>query len=248
LLPPELIGTVRGMRLRLVIVVAVMVIAVLTVIAVSVGPTLAAATRPGSTPRASTVQPATTAAGLLASLAVHPDGPKTGYSRAQFGPAWEDVDGNHCDTRDDVLNRDLTAKTWRTNTRNCVVLTGMLADPYTARSIAFSKAHATAVQIDHVVALSNAWQTGARDWDAGKRLRFANDPLNLLAVDGPTNEAKGDADAAHWLPPNRAYRCVYVARQITVKAAYGLWVTVAERAADTAVLRGCPNQPPAWVK
>ncbi len=174
----------------------------------------------------------------LGSLAVKGRAPKTGYSRAQFGQAWADVDHNGCDTRDDVLARDLTDETMRPGSR-CVVVTGMLADPYTGRTLVFRKAQADAVQIDHLVALSDAWQTGAQQWSADKRLAFANDPRNLQATDGPTNQRKGDADAASWLPPNTAYRCTYARRQVQVKAVYGLWVTAAERDALARVLAGC---------
>lgn len=179
----------------------------------------------------------------LATLAVKGRAPKTGYSRAQFGPAWSDVDRNGCDTRNDVLNRDLTAKRWRPGTHGCVVVSGTLAEPYTGATLTFDKTRAIAVQIDHVVALSNAWQTGAQQLSAERRLAFANDPLNLLAVDGPTNEAKGDGDAATWLPPNKRFRCAYVARQVAVKARYGLWTTPAEHEAIARVLGACPPLP-----
>jgi hypothetical protein len=183
-----------------------------------------------------------TALALLKTLPVKGRAPKTGYARTQFGPAWADVDRNGCDTRDDVLRRDLrhlTLRGW------CVVLSGFLNDPYTARRIHFTRGvrTSTAVQIDHIVALSDAWQTGAQKLTAAQREMIGNDPLNLLAVDGPTNEAKGDGDAATWLPPNRAFRCRYVARQISVKAAYRLWVTAAEKAAMGTVLAACPAQP-----
>ena len=151
--------------------------------------------------------------------------PKTGYDRDEFGPSWSDVDRNGCDTRNDMLNRDLADKQWRPNTRGCVVVVGTLVDPYTGRTLPFEKARAIEVQIDHVVALSDAWQKGAQQLSPDRRLAFANDPVNLLAVDGPTNGSKGDSDAATWLPPNRAFRCAYAARQIAVKAKYRLWVT-----------------------
>jgi hypothetical protein len=186
--------------------------------------------------------PPGSARALLATLQVKGRAPKTGYDRDQFGPAWADADRNGCDTRNDVLARDLTGETFRAGTHRCVVLTGRLADPYTGRTIAFRKARASAVQIDHVVPLADAWQTGAFGWPADRRLAFANDPLNLLAVDGPTNQAKGDGDAATWLPPARSYRCRYVARQIAVKAKYRLWATPAESAALARVLAGCPGQ------
>ena len=131
----------------------------------------------------------------------------TGYSRSQFGSGWVDADQNGCDTRNDILNRDLSDAQWRHRTHDCVVTVGRLADPYTGTTMPFVKTNASAVQIDHVVALSNAWQTGAFAWTASRRLLFANDPLELLAVDGTNNERKGDGDAATWLPPARGFRC-----------------------------------------
>jgi hypothetical protein len=122
------------------------------------------------------------------------------------------------------------------------VITGLLRDPYLGRSISFRKADASAIQIDHVVAMSDAWQKGAAAWPASKRLAFANDPLNLLAVSGSANVAKSDSDAASWLPPAKPYRCSYVARQVAVKAKYGLWITRAERDAIRRVLALCPSQ------
>jgi hypothetical protein len=177
----------------------------------------------------------------LARLAVKGRAPKTGYSRERFGAAWLDVDHNGCDTRNDILNRDLSDKAWRAGTHHCVVTAGTLHDPYTKRVVHFAKADASEVQIDHVVALADAWQKGAQHLDAPMRVRFANDPLNLLAVDGATNEVKGDGDAATWLPPNKSYRCRYVARQVSVKLQYHLWVTQAEHDAIGRVLASCPE-------
>lgn len=196
---------------------------------------------------ATTEQPAAagSAAAALATLPIKGRAAKTGYDRDQFGQAWADEDHNGCDTRNDILARDLANLAYKAGTNNCVVTTGTLADPYTNATIAFTRGQntSTAVQIDHVVALSNAWQTGAQQWAAATRQAFANDPLNLIAVDGPTNEAKGDGDAATWLPPNTTYRCTYVARQVAVKATYGLWVTQAEHDAIAALLATCPGQP-----
>ena len=184
------------------------------------------------------------AASALAKLPVKGSAAMTGYSRDRFGQAWSDVDRNGCDTRNDILKRDLTGETFRAGTRGCIVLTGTLRDPYTAKTIHFVRGQRTslAVQIDHVVALGNAWRQGAQQWPASKRLAFANDPLNLLAVDGPTNGRKGASNAASWLPPNKAYRCSYVARQVAVKAKYQLSVTAAEKAAIGRVLATCPRQ------
>jgi len=183
------------------------------------------------------------AAAVLETLAVKGRAPKTGYERSQFGPAWSDVDHNGCDTRNDILNRDLTSIVYKSGTHNCLILTGTLIDPYSGEKIPFVRGVGSSmdVQIDHVVALSNAWQTGAFKLTYEKRLAFANDPMNLLAVKGRLNSQKGDGDAATWLPPLKSIRCAYVAQQIVVKAKYGLWVTPPEKAAMVALLAKCPG-------
>jgi hypothetical protein len=156
------------------------------------------------------------------------------------------VDRNGCDTRNDVLRRDLVNVVFKAGTHGCVVLSGDLApEPYSGQQQHFVRGVGTStqVQIDHVVALGDAWQKGAQQWSAAERLAFANDPLELLAVNGGLNQQKGDGDTATWLPPNKSYRCAYVARQVSVKAKYGLWVTAAERDAMARVLGACPDQP-----
>lgn len=176
----------------------------------------------------------------LEALPVKGRAPKTGYARSQFGKRWKDIDHNGCDTRNDILNRDLSAKTYRPGTHDCVVLTGTLQEPYTGTQVSFDKKKAaSAVQIDHVVALSDAWQKGAQQLTAEQREQLANDPLNLLAVDGRENQRKSDGDAATWLPPNKAFRCQYVSTQVNVKTKYHLWVTPAEKDAMARVLSEC---------
>ena len=191
----------------------------------------------------STVDQATAGNALvqLESIPVKGRAPKTGYTRDEFGPAWADTDRNGCDTRNDILARDLTDETFKQGTNNCVVMTGVLADKYTGTTITFTRGQDTSsdVQIDHIVSLSDAWQKGAQQLDADQRKELANDPLNLMAAYGPTNGAKGDKDAATWLPPNKAFRCEYVARQTAVKAKYSLWVTQAEHNAIATTLQGC---------
>jgi hypothetical protein len=177
----------------------------------------------------------------LGTLAVKGRAPKTGYSRDEFGQRWKDIDRNGCDQRNDVLARDMT------DVRRegpCKVLAGTLADPYTATTIDFVRGPdtSTAVHIDHVVALSDAWQKGAQQLTPERREELANDHLNLLAVDGPANMQKSDGDAATWLPANRAFRCTYVATQVQVKAKYDLWVTAAERDAISRELGRCGAQ------
>lgn len=199
----------------------------------------------GSTTPTSVVTPAASSTGsqsaldALGTLAVKGRAPKTGYARTQFGDGWATTQG--CDTRNIILNRDLT----QVVASDCKVMSGLLADPYTGKTIEFVRGTDTSddIQIDHVVALSNAWQTGAQQLSEEQRKALANDPLELLAVDGPTNQAKGDGDAATWLPPNKAFRCQYVARQVAVKAKYSLWVTSAEKDAIARVLGTCPAQP-----
>lgn len=177
---------------------------------------------------------------VLAGLVVKGRAPKTDYAREQFDAGWATVDA--CDMRNYILARDM--QNVRFDTDGCTVLSGILHDPYTAKTIQFQRGKDTSrlVQIDHVVALSDAWQKGAQQLDEGVRAEFANDPLNLLAVDGPANMQKSDSDAASWLPTNKDYRCRYVARQIAVKHKYSLWVTLSERDAMQRVLQACPDQ------
>lgn len=184
-----------------------------------------------------------TALAALTGLTVKGRAPITGYDRDRFGSAWLDADHNGCDTRDDILARDLNHLTYERGTHHCVVATGDLADPYTATTIDFVKGDGTLVDIDHVVALGNAWVTGAFGWDIHKRAALSNDSMNLLSVDASANRQKGDGDAATWLPANKRFRCSYVARQIGVKAKYDLWVKPPEKHAMSQVLAGCPNQP-----
>lgn len=176
----------------------------------------------------------------LNSLQVKGRAAKTGYSRSQF-PHWSDPDRNGCDARNDTLKRDLANITYKVGTRDCKVIAGQLLDPFSGQALIFSSEKST-VDIDHVVALSNAWQTGAAYFDKTKRSQIANDPLNLLAVDAKLNRQKGDADAATWLPPAKSYRCEYVARQIAVKIKYSLWLTAPEKSAMSKILASCKVQ------
>jgi hypothetical protein len=163
------------------------------------------------------------------------------YDRIRdFGPAWADVDHNGCDTRNDILHRDLSAPTFRLGTDRCVVLTGSMIDPYTGATMHFVKADANAVQIDHVVPLHAAWILGAWRWTPARRLAFANDPRNLVAVDGPSNQRKSDRLADHWRPENPAILCVYAINTVAVHSAYRLAVTGSERRALHRLLDRCP--------
>jgi hypothetical protein len=165
---------------------------------------------------------------------------KTGYTRAQF-PHWSDPDRNGCDARNDTLKRDLTDISYKAGTRDCKVIAGQLLDPFSGKVITFSTTKVV-IDIDHVVALSNAWQTGAAYFDKALRTQIANDPLNLLAVDSKLNRQKGDGDAATWLPPSKTFRCEYVARQVAVKVKYKLWVSEPEKVAITKILSSCAGQ------
>lgn len=204
------------------------------------------ALRPSGTPVStgfahSGISTYSTASDVLGTLEVRQPGEVTGYSREMFGKAWSDVDGNGCDQRNDVLTRDL--QNLKRN-ENCKVVSGTLVDPYTGSSVDFTRGEQTSqlVPIDHVVALSNAWQTGATLLSESQRAQLGNDPLNLQATTSAANTEKSDADAAHWLP-QRGYQCEYVGRQVSVKAAYGLWVTPTEKQAMERVLKTCPEQP-----
>ncbi|WP_461164047.1 HNH endonuclease family protein [Arthrobacter sp. R4-81] len=201
------------------------------------GPSTPAGAAPGS----SAAGEAAAALEQLATIPVKGRAPKTGYSREEFGAAWADVDHNGCDTRNDILARDLEGETFKPGTHNCIVLTGKLADKYTGATISFVRGANTSseVQIDHIIPLSLAWQTGAQQISEEQRRQFANDPLNLMAADGTANMSKGDKDAASWLPGNKTFRCEYVGRQTAVKAKYQLWVTQPERDAIARILTAC---------
>jgi len=181
---------------------------------------------------------------VLETLPVKGRAPKTGYSRDAFGQRWADVDRNGCDTRNDILKRDMTSIAYKAKTRNCVVSSGTLIDRYSGETINFVRGDVSSmeVQIDHVVALSNSWQTGAFKLSITQRTALANDPLNLFAVKGRLNLQKSDGDAATWVPPMKSFRCAYVAQQIAVKAKYSLWVVPPEKAAMLAILSQCPTQ------
>ncbi|APT12149.1 hypothetical protein BS641_19410 [Mycobacterium avium subsp. hominissuis] len=186
-----------------------------------------------------TVQPGTD---VLAGIAVLPVRQhRYDYLRSAFGDAWDDdndapMGHNGCDTRDDILNRDLVDKTY-VSVKRCpdAVATGTLHDPYTNKTIAFQRGPKVgeSVQIDHIVPLAYAWDMGAYAWPGPQRLRFANDPANLLAVDGQANQDKGDAAPAQWMPPNAAFHCQYAMQFIAVLRGYALPVDQA----STGVLR-----------
>ncbi len=211
-----------------------LVLAVAVMVALLIAPTPAAADTAADT------------LATLDTLAIKGRAPKTGYERELFGERWTDdvtVEFGHngCDTRNDILRRDLVEVVSKPGSNGCAVLSGVLNDPFTGTVVDFVRGPGTSadVQIDHLVALSDAWQKGAQQWDEFTRRNFANDPANLQATIGWVNQEKGDSDAATWLPPNGSYRCTYVTRIVDVKAAYGLWVTQAEHDAIARVLAGC---------
>jgi hypothetical protein len=176
----------------------------------------------------------------LAAIPVKPVAPYADYDRvADFGEAWIDVDGNGCDTRDDILRRDLVD----VSVSDCKVESGTLHDPYSGDTVHFVRGpeSSESVQIDHVVPVYEAWRTGAQQWSKQQRIDFANDPLNLLASAGDANQDKGDLDPSRWLPPLKSYRCEYVERYVSVVAKYGLFVTSREKPAISAVLAACPS-------
>ena len=194
---------------------------------------------------AGTLDP-TAAAAALTTLPVAEKTALDGYERGcgegegcVFGPAWADVDRNGCDQRNDVLHRDLTGVQVREGTHDCVVIAGVLDDPYTGESVAFEKADAALVPIDHVVPLAAAWVQGASAWPVEQRQAFANDLTNLMATTRAENSAKGDSTADEWVPSDPTYGCSYATVVITVKNRYTLAVTPPEAAALESLLATC---------
>lgn len=169
------------------------------------------------------------------SLKVRGRSPSTDYSRESFGSAWKDVDHNGCDTRNDILQRDFTTSILKSGTGNCKVIGGTWTDPYSNESYTFTQAPSGA-QIDHVVALKNAWQMGADLWTDQMRVEFANDPLNLQVTIASLNRQKSDSNAASWLPPYKPGRCSFIARQVAVKAKWKLYVTESEKEVILSIL------------
>lgn len=169
----------------------------------------------------------------LSKLRVKGRAPKTGYSRSKFGSAWYDVDRNGCDTRNDILARDFVNPVF---SGSCKVVGGTWTDPYSGVTYQFDH-RPSELDGDHVVSLSDAWQKGAQGWRASKRIAFANDPLNVVMTVATLNRQKSDSDAASWLPPDKSYRCAFIARQVAVKRKYGLWVTRAEYSTMRRILR-----------
>jgi hypothetical protein len=188
-------------------------------------------------------QPPVTSPALsaLASVAIKGRAPKTGYERDLFATDWDYSFG--CDTRNKILRRDFSEFVLRSGS-SCIIETGVLQDPYTGEAISFQRGVGTsnAVEIDHVVSLSDAWQKGAQQLTGDQRYALYNDPLNLLAVSGPANSQKSDSDAASWLPANKGFRCAFVARQVAVKLSYNLWMTQAEFDTIANILSECPEQ------
>jgi hypothetical protein len=208
-------------------------------------PSASESATPGPTPSATTSEPTTSASSpaltALATIPIKGRAPKTGYDRDLFASDWDYSFG--CDMRNKILRRDFIEFQFRSDS-SCIIATGVLLDPYTGQTIGFVRGVGTSneVQIDHVVAVSDAWQKGAQQLSSAQRYAFYNDPLNLLAVSGSANAQKSDSDAASWLPSNKAYRCAFVARQVAVKISYNLWVTQAEHDAIYRVLQDCPDQ------
>lgn len=192
-----------------------------------------------ATPRASAVSKQVAAAKAMLKKLVLLRASTADYDRTgQFGEAWVDVDNDGCDTRNDILERDLTKEVYKDS---CLIATGVLRDPYTGRTINFVRGVGTStkVQIDHVIPLHLAWQYGATKWSFGKRVAFANDPINLIATDGPTNGQKSDSGPDEWLPPNKSYQCTYVIRFIRVAYLYKVGVTSSMKSTMSRTLNSC---------
>ena len=190
-----------------------------------------------------TVDPgAPLALNVLEQLAIKGRAPKTGYSRDEFYSDWPKISG--CSLRQIIIKREVGDSAILSDD-NCTVIAGTFVEPYTGKTLEFTeKSQFTkGIQIDHVVALSDAWQKGAQQLTKDERYQLATDPLNLIAADSSANQQKSDGDAATWLPSNKTFRCQYVARQVSVKYKYSLWVTQAEHDAIQNILTACPSEP-----
>lgn len=176
--------------------------------------------------------PASEAATMLAGLTVEAEGSMDGYSRDLF-PHWNDQ-GNNCDTRDVVLQRDGTDVQVDSD---CEPTSGSWYSVYDAQWVDSD----ADVQIDHIVALAEAWRSGANEWTTDHRSEFANDLSisALIAVSGTSNSEKSDYDPSEWTPANTSVHCIYAREWIWVKSTYGLGVDEPEKAALESLLGTC---------
>jgi len=177
---------------------------------------------------------------LLAQIPAAGTAPVQPYERDEFGQRWADLDRNGCDTRNDMLQRDLVDIVFKPNTNDCVVLRGTLDDPYTGETVTFIRVSEgyQPTQVDHLIPLSVAWSTGASEWSADKRLQLANDPSNLQVT--TANQVKNDSTPSQWMPV-ASYACEYSTRYVQVAHAYELAISEADRAALTITLAHCDN-------
>ncbi|OBH17812.1 HNH endonuclease [Mycolicibacter terrae] len=238
----------RPGRVALLAAIACAIIYIATVLAFDSGSSTTATTVTSNYPTTSHAPPSAGSPALakLSTLPVKGRAPKTNYDRALFGSPWSDdvtVDGGHngCDTRNDILRRDLTGAGFKPGRKTCIVLSGILHDPYTGETILYQRGPGSSsrIQIDHIVPILDAWQKGAQDWNYMTRRNFANDPINLQTTTAAVNDQKGSSDAASWLPPRISYRCTYATRIVDVKTRYGLWVTQPEHDALARILNSC---------
>ncbi len=182
------------------------------------------------------------ASDILEKLEIKGRAPKTGYARTEFYNSWPSING--CSLRQVIIRREV-GDSAKLSDNGCDVISGEFVESYTGSHMVFYQKSdfSEKIQIDHIVALSDAWQKGAQYKTKEERYAMATDPLNLIAVDGSANKQKSDGDAATWLPPNKSFRCQYVGRQVSVKYKYGLWVSQAEHDAIAKILETCPNEP-----
>ena len=159
-----------------------------------------------------------------------------GYERAEFGAGWgSSTTRPGCSVRDDMLRTQLTVLAESDRCRP--IAQGIC--PYSGRLISSNPAMAAGepIELDHIFPLSAAWDMGAYAWPMAKRLAFANDPANLVAVTKAENQAKSDSLPSEWLPSDSSQRCWYVNQLADIAVTYGLAVS----AADAAVMRHqCP--------
>jgi hypothetical protein len=190
------------------------------------------ATAPAAQASPPTPVSAATARTYLGQLTVKAESSSSGYSRDLF-PHWSTQSGS-CNTREVVLKRDGTNVQQNSS---CAAVSGRWYSEY---DDAIWSA-ASDVDIDHVVALSEAWRSGAAGWTTSKRQQFANDLTRpqLIAVTDNVNQAKGDLDPAEWLPSRTAYRCTYARMWVHVKHYWGLSVDSAEKSVLQSLLNNC---------
>jgi len=169
-------------------------------------------------------------------IVVAPDAELAVYDRSEW-KHWVDEDKDCQDARQEALIATTEVEPTYKTERRCKVVIGQWTDPYTGTVIT----EASKVDVDHVVALQDAHESGGFVWDRNSKSQFANDPANLLPVSASANRSKGSRGPDEWLPPLEGYRCEYIRKWVAIKATWDLASSDCEAARIEYMLKMCES-------